>query len=130
MAPCGARFLGLLIAIMVAGMGQQALATRIQRPPDLVCDASQVELVAGVITGVETQPELLKVYLQSDWGTNEIVQLSLPEVAVADLLSQRSPLQTADLPNWLIQHGPDRLIRVWTCTATALQLWEVPDTKN
>ena len=73
---------------------------------------------------------LLNVYLQSDWGTNEIVQLSLPEVAVADLLSQRSPLQTADLPNWLIQHGPDRLIRVWTCTATALQLWEVPDTKN
>ena len=130
MAHGSACFSRLLVAIMVAGVGQQALATRIQPPPDLICDASQVELLAGVITGVETQPELLKVYLQSDWGTNEIIQLSLPGLVVADLLSQRSPLQTVDLPNWLIQHGQDRLIRVWTCTTSASQLWEVLDRKN
>lgn len=130
MTPCGACFSRLLIAMMVAGIGQQALATRIQPPPDLSCDSSQVELLSGEISGIERLPESLRVSVQSDWGTNEIIQLSFPGLVVADLLSQRSPLQTVDLPNWLIQHGQGRLIRVWTCTEATSQLWEVLDSKN
>ena len=113
---------------MVVGICNQALATRIQPPPDRICDSSQVELLAGVITGFERAPESLRVYLQSDWGTNETMDLPLSDSNNANPLSQRSLLQTTDLTNWLMLHGQNRLIRVWTCTETASQLWEVLDT--
>lgn len=118
----------LLMTILIAGMGQQALATRIQPPPDLICDPSQVELLAGVISKVETMPLSLRLFLQSDWGTDEVIDIHSPGSTNAMRVSQRSVLQTPDLSTWLKHQGKGSRIRFWECTGTRSQRWEILDT--
>ncbi|HIK70690.1 MAG TPA: hypothetical protein EYF99_12000 [Pseudomonadales bacterium] len=115
-------FAGLLLAVNTAGLCAEAHAIRIQPPPGLACDQSQVELVSGRIGEVKQEPLALWVTVLTEWGTRERISLRLTSVDRTKLVSLRSPLQTADLSAWLMAQGRGRSVQIaiQSVAATAL----------
>jgi hypothetical protein len=118
-------FAGLLLVVLTAGLCAEAHAIRIQPPPDLACDQGQVELVSGRIAEVKQEPLALWITVLTEWGTCERISLRLTPSDHTNLVSQRSPLQTAELPAWLAAQGRGRSVRIWQCSQPQLQLWEL-----
>ena len=99
-------------------------ATRIQPPPDLICPPSKTRLLAGTIANIQPRGELLRLEISTDWDTTENVDFTLVGQSVEVHFSERSPLKTSAMEEWLISHRQWDL-RIWQCLPNKVALIEL-----